>query len=526
MAGPGGSCAWYLPLSDNGANALALDQNVAYWVTRIPYVPGMSLTLKGRYPHARYMSVTAYDPRTKAVSSLYDEQIQPDPGSVNPFVVGASRTATSRAWTVKVAFLQPGQQPSAAANTLSTGFTPRGGTPASDFFLVYRVYLPDRGRDQAGGEPLPAVTVSAPPLPDQPLPACPGGNPPPGTANGAFAGTGGPASLPPDAGTPRPVWHKFYNVPTSAAQSPDSTGRTNFAGQVTPYTMKTGSGGYLEDLENAYLYSFLNQGGGPLTVINAKAMSYPDTFGGASTMPGPSDVRYWSVCTYEPTSQRNLACAADFQAAPQSGDYTVVISTPADKPAQLCGATWLPFGPDLQSLAIVRNQLGTAPYTIQNVQLGHETAMGAYYPTARYMDQAAYRQQVCGATDLAGAGSNGSTPGGSTVPADSSGGGDYGSTAGYDTSGYDGGAYGEFGITPGDLGAAADAGATPPDTAATDQPPAGASDDGMGQAPPSSGVLAAHAARPHLQNPALAAALGALLLGVLGVAVRRRLLAA
>lgn len=400
-ASPASSCAWYARLDTSGANALFLDGSVTYWVTRIPYVPGETLTLRGQYPHARYFSVTAYDPRTRAVSSLYDAQVQPDPGSVNPFRPGAPRNDPHRAWTVAVDFLAPGQSPSPAPNTLSTGFVP-GSTPATDFFLVYRVYLPDRGLDQAGGAPLPSVTANLPVTGSAPIPDCPAGYSPPAAAGDEIANRSAP-QLPPDPKTLDPAWHRFYNFPTSAAQSPDSTGHTSFAGQVTPYTMKTGQGGYLEDLENAYLYTFLNQGGGPLTVIQARALTYPSTQLGAPVMPAATDVRYWSLCSYDPASQRELGCAADYQAAPSGGTYTVVVSTPANRPADLCGAAWLPFGPNLQSLLIFRNQLGTSPYTVQGTQLGHETAMGAYYPAARYLDRQGFAQTVCGAGTPAGA---------------------------------------------------------------------------------------------------------------------------
>src|SRR5207249_1351161 len=97
-------CAWFVPLNDNTANALYLEQHVYYWVTRLPYAPGASLTVHGRYPHARYFSFTAYDPRTKAISSLYDARIAPDAGSSNPYLPNADRTVASRDYTVRVTF--------------------------------------------------------------------------------------------------------------------------------------------------------------------------------------------------------------------------------------------------------------------------------------------------------------------------------------------------------------------------------------------------------------------------------------
>ena len=75
-----------------------------------------------------------------------DVQLAPDPGSTNPFLPGASRTAEQRDYT---AFIEVGPRPAQPApNTLYTGDS-RGGT------FLYRVYVPDAGRDAKGGVPLP-----------------------------------------------------------------------------------------------------------------------------------------------------------------------------------------------------------------------------------------------------------------------------------------------------------------------------------------------------------------------------------
>jgi hypothetical protein len=79
-------------------------------------------------------------------------QLAPDPGSSNPFVPGADRTVTQRSYT---AFIEVGSRPAQPApNTLYTGDS-QGGT------FLYRVYVPDSGRDQKGGVPLPRVTLES-----------------------------------------------------------------------------------------------------------------------------------------------------------------------------------------------------------------------------------------------------------------------------------------------------------------------------------------------------------------------------
>ena len=501
-ADSGGSCAWFGKLSTAGVNALSLDSNVTYWVTRIPYVPGEKLQLKGAYPHSRYFSVTAYDPRTKALSSLYDAQVQPDPGSVNPFTPGAPRNLPDqkRAYSLSVVFLAPGQSPSAAPNTLSTGWLGGPTAAGSDYFLVYRVYLPDQGAGAQGGEPLPAVSLVPPLGPPTALPDCPAQYDPPSTVGDELAGASQPATLPAGPGLNPPAWHKFYNLGTSIAQLSESPA-VNFSGQVTPYTMKTGQGGYLEDLENAYLYTLLNANFGPLAVIHAQALGFSNTYPAAGVMPPPADTRYWSFCSYDPATTRNYGCAADFQAA-GSGSFTVVVSTPANKPADLCGAAWVPYGPGTHSLLIFRNQLGTAPYTIQGVQAGHEADMGGYYPSTAYMDQNGYAQSVCG-QQAAGPDAGGADLGGF---ADATLGADF-SAAGAD--------YGGLSLADG----SADGGV---DAASTDAPP-----DASADAPAVIQAQRVGALRGGLPpgNQPLGAALGLLTVGSLALAIRRKLAA-
>ena len=84
-------------------------------------------------------------------------------------------------------------------------------------------------------------------------------------------------------------------------------------------------------------------------------------------------------------------CAHDDQVPlDAAGDYTLVISTAANRPANAtmgCGAIWLPVGPAPQAVVILRNMLPAPDFAnaIQNATQGSELqTMGPYYPVGRY----------------------------------------------------------------------------------------------------------------------------------------------
>jgi hypothetical protein len=115
-------CAWPLELSPEGSgNVQGPDGAARYWV--MPFdTQYETMTIKGAYPNIRYFSLAAYETETIENSledrfhlvdpHLYDAQIAPDPGSINPFVppggrngkytVVFSRTGSSSGNTIAV----------------------------------------------------------------------------------------------------------------------------------------------------------------------------------------------------------------------------------------------------------------------------------------------------------------------------------------------------------------------------------------------------------------------------------------
>src|SRR3954471_11452561 len=141
------TCFWGRPNDPNVVNGAYPDKAATYWAGRPFLPPGSQLELHGRYAHARYMSFNAYNAQLQPVDGLADVKIAPDPGSTNPFVAGADRTAPNRNYTL--AIVQGPAPADRAPNTLYMD------APV----ILYRVYVPDAGSDITGDAGLPTVTL-------------------------------------------------------------------------------------------------------------------------------------------------------------------------------------------------------------------------------------------------------------------------------------------------------------------------------------------------------------------------------
>jgi hypothetical protein len=392
-------CAWALRLDPNVVNFFYPDQAANYWITELPAVPGETLTIRGEYPHARYISFTSYDGVFRAVDGLNDQHILADAGSTNPFFPHALRTAVNRSYTVHAIF---GQRPPQGTtqqqnNYLYTTSQDGSHTNRTSFLVVYRVYRVDRQYasvgDIQGGEPLPSVTVNVPGAAPQPLQTCPQQPPSPVPFNQLIANTSiGYPEIVGFPGTTPPTWHKFYNAPealTTGVTENQITGDAIGDG-LAPITSSTGSGGFLENPDNAYIFANLSTGFGPLAIIHGRLPTFPHTFQGQRVM-GTGQLRYWSMCSNDGLSERYFECLTDDSIVTDSlGNYTIVVSNVQDRPSNAttsCGINWLDWGPLSDTLLIVRNMLPAPTFlqAIQNVRLGHERQdMGPYFPATSY----------------------------------------------------------------------------------------------------------------------------------------------
>jgi hypothetical protein len=396
----------------NLINVAYPDQAALYFTVPYAGATGTQIEVDGLYPHARYMSFTVYDPAERPLDAINDVHISPAGGSANPFIAGARRDSgvARRHYTVLVQF---GAKPATPApNTIYTGTGENG--PNLNGTLIYRIYMPDTQRDDTGGVGLPSVTLEPAGARTQTPTSSPCANtslPTSGLSlNQTIATTNGEPALETNGSTygqDPPRWSKFVNVAYSLVQT--STGSPAAQSVLAPldgplYSAALsagGKGGFLSNLDNAYVAALINRGYGQVLVTRMRVATFADTRAGEPVMPAPQ-MRYWSMCENDPFTERYVACDADDQTTQSPGGFaTYVVSTPPQRPAnatRACGVNWIPWGPDARGLLILRNMLPAASFTqsIQNATLGKEAAtMGGFYPSSRYFTTSAFAALGC-----------------------------------------------------------------------------------------------------------------------------------
>jgi hypothetical protein len=133
------TCFWKVPTRPDTHNVLALDTEVSYFYTSYHLPPGAKVVLHGEFPHSRFMSLTAYHAMNgqagfPSFAGLNDFEINPDPGSANPFQPGTMRTVRNRAYTVTLSGDADPGGGNRAPNTLYTGVA--GQTDTTQFVEV------------------------------------------------------------------------------------------------------------------------------------------------------------------------------------------------------------------------------------------------------------------------------------------------------------------------------------------------------------------------------------------------------
>ncbi|HSE07721.1 MAG TPA: hypothetical protein VLB29_03560 [Nocardioidaceae bacterium] len=387
-------CFWTSVFDEENGNLFYPDTGVNYYLGRVNLPPGGELVIRGRYPHARYTSFNAYDELFRPKDALADTRIRPDRGSTNPFVAGHRRDLPLRDFTVRVVSdPPPGKR---ARNTVYLGYDRR---PSFVGNLVYRVYLPDRGRDQFGGVGLPEVALRLPDGTevDQPA-ACtlPTDQPSTGLTR-TDQRSSSPATFNHTTAKPRPDWERFFNVTRTMARQ--------FSQDAAEAAGDEQRGGFFSDRKNAYVYAFVSREYGEALVLRGRLPDIPETYAGQRRFER-APLRYWSLCngSVQPYGATDtIGCVHDEQVrTDRRGRFTIVLSTPELRPAnarRACGVTWMPWGARPNAALIMRNQLPSPWFkrAIQRVtKPGTEReVMGAYLPRGRYTSTAAFERRGC-----------------------------------------------------------------------------------------------------------------------------------
>jgi hypothetical protein len=391
------------------------DVGSTYFVGQYILPAGAKLTFEGKYPRSRFMSYTIFKPvggnQLGPGDHLYDFQIQPDPGSVNPFVARNRRDGKRRNYTLHVVHGEiPGTR---ARNTVYT----ESSDPTARVGMSIRNYLPNRGLDGTGGAGLPKLTLTlADGSEHTGQAACDMLDPIEDVSKSTFpadqwksfvANSPDPVNAP---ASEKPRWERFWNALYSVAGifTPDPAERES---TFPP----SDSGGFQSNPATRYMTSFVSLKYGKVFTVRGKMPTVPRTLpANPKWTPSKYQLRFWSLCSgSSPVTGLGFDCVYDQQVpVDRKGRYTIVVSKRADRPRNArdkCGYKWLWFGKgeeypdpasrDYAGVLYMRFMLQSpgfdqAPQEIKKP--GTEAkVMGPYFPRSAYTTKAEFEKRGC-----------------------------------------------------------------------------------------------------------------------------------
>lgn len=427
-----GACDWPFVSDPDTANVAYPDKYAIYWVSAVSgALPGTRFRIEGQYPDVRYFSFNVYDPAARPTDGIADFRINPDDGGTNPFRFGEDPTGTGTGDSYTL-FVETTAKPEERAdNTIYTGEIGlpggAGGLHNPQFLMIYRIYVPHDFNAPQGGVDLPTITMETADGNTTlvPFSKCGPFTPDTGSAlNETVKGSDFPdgvAVVPYRLAPEEPGTVKFFGLPETARNLTNNL-IANPAGVSIPQSRVTegNGGGFLSNVDNAYVTLFFRRDQGNLYVIKAKAPVFEgdgrqEKRGNSNQSTGKvrptgrraaqgrsyeeAQLRYWSICTNHFESQRYVDCLADMDMQLDAdGYFTLIVSDTGNQPAGLdtvAGINWLPWGgPYYDSLVIYRHMLPARdgegfPEAIQNQPYGGDLAegMGAYHPRTSYCDR-------------------------------------------------------------------------------------------------------------------------------------------
>ncbi|QER39656.1 hypothetical protein F2A31_07985 [Acinetobacter suaedae] len=396
-------CFWQGPyVRENPETNFAFpDTGSAYWSAQYTLPEGAVLRLKGDFPYARYMSINSYRLDTTPADAISDDKIIPNQNSINPFINGNPRNNSNRSYTLNVA---AGEAPeSKPANTIydyATGQTT----------LVYRVYVPNKGKDLLGGVTLPKVeltTRQGEVLNGQA--ACDALKAVNKTATGVYIDPNTYAAARKNNPAKEiPVWRTSYNMAADIQCVFYGVCDTNPKRNVA----------YYANLDNQYISTFLDRSIKPIVVIRGKIPRVPKTLNGEDHFDSRNaQLRYWSMCQNEFYSQKVSDCLFDENITINpDGKYTIVTSIASDRPnnaTKECGVDFLKWSENGDGFSMVsgredhktdarvnvRNMLPVNNFqsAIQNTKTPGDEAevLGEYLPQAKYFTKEEFEALGC-----------------------------------------------------------------------------------------------------------------------------------
>jgi hypothetical protein len=319
--------------------------STVFWsVPYLPAPPGMlrvprggRVELSGEFPHARYFAFHPNDVETNNLETLVDAELDPDPGSSNPWR-GAAPGGTARRYTARLVFAPPPPEPE--PNTVYVGERARGGfNPV--VFLLYRIYGSEQGAlpPNTAGVPLPALAIY--------------------DAEGELVQRFQACDPHPPGAAPVVDRTRFPVFPVPDHRAARHAGELRLAPNWgLPIDL-------LANRDVLYVSTFYGRARGELLAVRARRPRTPDPAAGRPLWLPDRELQLWSACTYNFWNGAAVACRMDSEvAADAAGDYTLVVSPPESKPANATaerGVTWLDAGPFLDVQLTLRMLLAEDP---------------------------------------------------------------------------------------------------------------------------------------------------------------------
>jgi hypothetical protein len=342
------SCAWRLETDGSGITNVAFpDTNATYWTMPVDTTQWKQVIVQGQYPQSRFFSITTYVAEGASVDAIHDANIAPDAGSSNPFRRQSSGQPQN--YTVNVG------GPSGLPNQVNFGDTRLA-------WVIYRIYISNRGLDRMAGVPLPAVTLVDANGNRQSIAPC-------GTPQDQQISllindlrTNGFNQL-------ADYWQVQFTDGNDGGLPPEPTCQPE--DQVV-FWIPENTGGYFPNPYNEYIAGpALCFDPGKVVVVRGKAADFPDTYDGnpvwQPALPGYIQMRYWSMCNnLQMAPYPVVGCQADFTTKLDSqGYYTYVLGLESTPPTWLPAyATWLPWGStEIHNILLLRNMLPNFPAT-------------------------------------------------------------------------------------------------------------------------------------------------------------------
>jgi hypothetical protein len=297
----------------------------------IPFLPAPARFLRverggwvefeGEYPYARYFAFHPNDVALDNLDTIHDSEIDPEPGSVNPWR-GPPGEGDGRRYRARLVF---GPEPEVPEPNTSYMGERQGGGFNPIVFLLYRIYAADQGSlpPNSAGVKLPAITVYDAE-----------GNE---TLRHEACDPYPPGFEPPVDRTRFPA----FPVPDHRAVSGAAELNTASNFGLPTDLLANGDVQYLT-LPYAWRH-------GEVFVVRARKPRTPSARLGIPLWDERAQLRMWSVCSYNFWSGVANDCRLD-EAVPagEDGFYTLVVSRPEHRPANAraeLGSAWLDAGP-------------------------------------------------------------------------------------------------------------------------------------------------------------------------------------